>query len=66
MKLLRKNLDTLIIAIAIILVWRGVWGLADLYLTPTMPTVSFIISLIAGVIILFIHNSKKHDINELL
>ena len=66
MKTLTRNLDTLILAIAIILVWRGVWGLADLYLFPSMPVLSFTISILSGIIILFVHNLKKQDISELL
>jgi len=50
-------IDVLIIiitALAIVSIWRGVWGLMDIYLFPENPTLSFIISLSMGLVILFL------------
>jgi hypothetical protein len=44
----------LIVGVGIILVWRGVWGLADLYFFPENLTHSFISSILLGLIILTI------------
>ena len=46
-------LRTIIVALAIVLFWRGIWGLADLYLFPKNYTLSCIISIIAGILILY-------------
>ena len=49
-----KNVGrTIIIAFAIILFWRGIWGLMDLYLFPKNNMLSYIISIIIGIIILY-------------
>lgn len=41
------------IAVAVVLVWRGAWGLMDLYIFPDNLFVSYVVSLIAGLIVLF-------------
>lgn len=33
----KKELHTLLIVIAIIFIWRGIWGLLDVYLLPNYP-----------------------------
>jgi hypothetical protein len=44
---------TIIVAFAIILFWRGVWGLMDVFLFPNNLMLSYIISIIVGVLILY-------------
>ena len=44
---------TIIIAFAIISFWRGVWGLMDIYLAPNNPVLSFSLSILIGVLILY-------------
>ncbi|AKH32932.1 hypothetical protein XF24_00604 [candidate division SR1 bacterium Aalborg_AAW-1] len=44
----------LVIAIGVVLVWRGVWHLADEYLFPNHPTLSSIVSLLVGIIVLYL------------
>lgn len=63
---IRRNLNYIVIAVGIVMIWRGIWGLLDTYLTPSNPTLSFIISIIIGLIILLLNNPKKADISELL
>jgi len=65
MKLLKNNLGYLTLAIGIVFVWRGVWGLADLYLIPSNLPISFIVSVLIGVTILFLHDIRKKDLSEL-
>lgn len=48
--------DVLIIIIAslaIVGIWRGVWGLMDIYLLPENSTLSFFVSIATGLAILF-------------
>lgn len=45
---------TIIMFFAVVAVWRGIWGLLDLYLFPDNPTLSFIISILIGLFILII------------
>jgi len=50
----KKIAHTILIAFAIVSFWRGIWGLMDLYLSPKNPLVSFLISLIIGIVILYL------------
>ena len=56
---MRKIWLFIILIVAIVCVWRGVWGLLDLYLIPESPDMSFIISVIIGFIILLALGGKK-------
>jgi uncharacterized ion transporter superfamily protein YfcC len=59
LKKIHKNyFKTLVLAIAIVLFWRGVWGLMDLYFFPNMLPLSFILSILIGLLILY---SVKHS-----
>jgi len=42
----------IIASLAIVCFWRGTWGLLDIYLFPKNPALSFLISIIIGIIIL--------------
>ena len=66
MKTFKRNLEILTLAVAIVFVWRGVWGLTDVYLFPASPTLSFVTSIAIGVILLLLIGKKKNDIGELL
>ena len=50
---LKKTLEILLVAFAVISFWRGVWGLMDLYLFPNNHIISFTISIIVGLVILY-------------
>lgn len=62
----KRNLKTIsytiLIAFAIVSFWRGIWGLMDLYLFPNNHTLSLWISVLIGLIVLYI---TKHIIGEL-
>jgi hypothetical protein len=62
MKGKNSKFHILISAAALILFWRGFWGLADLYLFPQNPALSFILSIGLGLLIIFLF----HDENRLL
>ena len=62
MKKLSKNLKFLFIAVGVILFWRGLWGLADLYIFPENPPMSFVISILLGLAILLLSHEKLSDL----
>ncbi len=62
---LRKNISFLIIAVGIVLIWRGVWGLADTFLFPNITILSFLASIGMGILVLLIHEPDKLDLREL-
>ena len=49
---------SLIIAVAIVGIWRGAWMLLDMYLFPKNEAISAVISLVVGVLILAITHHK--------
>ena len=59
---LRNILFTIIIAFAIVSFWRGIWGLMDLYLFPGNQVVSLSVSVLLGIIILYL---TKHLLTNL-
>ncbi len=63
---LKENIRTIIIAIGVVLIWRGIWGLSDDYLFHSNPTLSYAVSVIAGLLILLLIGKKKNSIDELL
>ena len=48
----------LVTVIGIVMVWRGVWFLLDLYLFPNHPELSGLTSLLIGLTILYLPNGK--------
>lgn len=59
----KKILYTVIIAFAIVSFWRGVWGLMDLYFFPNNLPLSFSVSILIGILILYL---TKHLIDDLV
>ena len=53
-KALHPNLNTLVIIFAIIMLWRGVWGLLDTYLFPGSPVLSYLTGFGIGAVILYL------------
>ena len=58
---LKKSLYYLITGIGIVIFWRGIWGLTDLYLYPDQPALSHVISLLAGMLILYLNDRSWSD-----
>lgn len=44
----------LVLAVAIILFWRGVWQLADMFFFPESPGLSNFLSLVLGLAVIYI------------
>ena len=63
MKNIKTNLQLIMLAVGVVAVWRGVWGFLDLYLFPNDQILSFSISIIVGLAILYFQDQK---VNELL
>lgn len=49
----RQLLYALLIGTSLIMLWRGIWGLLDIYLLPHNKTASYTISVVVGLLILF-------------
>ena len=49
--------DTILVATAVVLFWRGIWGILDLYLFPDNESASFAISTLLGILFLLFHDA---------
>jgi hypothetical protein len=58
-----QTIFALIIAFAVISFWRGIWGLMDVYLFPNNLPMSFIASLVIGLVILIL---THYTVKELM
>lgn len=45
--------EALLIDLSAILIWRGVWGLTDLYFFPNHSEFSFVLSVVLGLTLMY-------------
>ncbi len=64
-KIIKKNYIFIAITVGIVFIWRGIWGLADIYLFADRPVLSFSVSIVVGIIVLLLIDFDKKDISEL-
>lgn len=58
----RKNLRIIIDLLAIIIIWRGVWGLMDLFVFPGNELLSYLTSVGLGFILLLLDGNGLDDL----
>ena len=44
--------------------WRGLWGLADVYLLPHTPAASYIASVVIGLVLLLVDDFKLDELEN--
>ncbi|MDH5481059.1 MAG: hypothetical protein OEX11_09905 [Nitrosomonas sp.] len=64
LKKTRSTFNSIIIVVAIIMLWRGVWGLLDIYLFPEMPTLSFVVSISIGLVVLYLNDFQLDNLKK--
>lgn len=62
-KKIKDNVKIVIMTIAVVLIWRGVWGFCDHYLFPNHQDISYGISLAVGLFLLWVDD---FSIDELI
>ncbi|MFA5532729.1 MAG: hypothetical protein WDA13_04015 [Candidatus Shapirobacteria bacterium] len=58
----RKNLRIIIDVVAIIIIWRGIWGILDLFIFPNNPLLSYLTSTIFGFGLLLLDGNGLDDL----
>ncbi len=58
------HLFFLVGGVAIIMFWRGVWGLLDTYLLPQYEILSLLVSIALGVIILYLDDFSLDELRH--
>lgn len=56
--------NAIVVIFAIIMIWRGVWELLNLYLFPGSPTFSNLLSLALGALILRLDDFSLKDLKR--
>ena len=60
----RTNINILITTMAVVMIWRGVWGIMDIYLFPDQPFLSYLFSLLLGTFLLFVDNEELDELES--
>ncbi|MFA5792588.1 MAG: hypothetical protein WC897_01815 [Candidatus Gracilibacteria bacterium] len=50
-------------AFAIVMFWYGTWGLAEKYLFPENPTLSYCTAILVGLVVLFVDDMSISEIH---
>lgn len=48
------NIHTVMVVAGVVMVWRGLWGIMDLFLFPDFPLLSYWVSLMGGIVLLLL------------
>ena len=54
----------LVIAIGVVAVWRGMWDLLDTYFFPNNPLLSDLLSVVFGLILLYLPDGSWHQLGD--
>jgi Fuseless len=64
LKALHPSANVLVIIFAIIMVWRGIWGLLDIYFFPGYPAFSHLTCLVIGAAILYLDDFRIDNLKR--
>lgn len=56
-------LHALAIVTGVVLVWRGIWNMLDVYLFPDQPALSSGLSILAGLILLLVDDLELRELH---
>lgn len=56
------NWYSIVVGFLIILFWRGIWGLMDIYLFPGNESTSYIVSGVVGLLLLYLNDFRLKEI----
>jgi len=59
-----SNLNTIIVCISVVMVWKWIWDLLEIYVFPENPLLSNLICLGIWMVILLIDDWKLEELNE--
>lgn len=60
----RHFITVVLTAAAVVFFWRGIWGLTDTYLFPENSTLSYLVSIFVGLIILYVDDKRLSEIDH--
>jgi hypothetical protein len=66
LKMREHFLSNIIIVTAVVFVWRGLWNLMDIYVFPENPAISNIVSILIGLLLLYLPDDDIKELGEAL
>lgn len=60
----RHFITVLLTVIAVVFVWRGIWGLTDHFLFPENELLSYLVSVLVGLVILYIDDKRISELDH--
>jgi hypothetical protein len=60
----RHIAESLLVGTGLILLWRGIWGILDIYLFPNERILSYAISIGLGLLVLLIDDLELNELNN--
>ena len=64
LKTLHPSINAIVVVLAIVMLWRGIWGLLDLYVFPGNPLLSDLTCLGLGALILYLDDFSLNDLKR--
>ena len=59
-----SNLNTIVVCISVILVWRWIWDLLDYYVFPNNPLLSDVLCIMLWIAVLLIDDGKLGELAD--
>ena len=59
-----SNRNIFLVCIAIVMIWKWIWDLLDMYIFPNHPLVSNLICISIGVAVLLVDDGKLWELQE--
>ena len=59
-----SNLNIFVVCVSIIMIWRWIWNILDMYIFPNNPLVSNLICIVLWIIILLIDDWRLLELEE--
>ena len=59
-----SNWNIFVVCIAIVMIWRGIWDLLDMYVFPNSPLISNLVCIGIGILVLLIDDGKLWEISQ--
>ncbi|NVP17429.1 hypothetical protein HUU51_01800 [Candidatus Gracilibacteria bacterium] len=61
-KTLIYNIRVFLLLLAVVVIWRGIWNIFDRYFFPDYFMLSNILSIVIGLVIIFINDYELEDL----
>ena len=59
-----SNRNIFVVCIAIVMIWKWIWELLDMYVFPNHPLISNLLCICIGILVLLIDDGKLWELQE--